>query len=376
MATSHNGNMRRLRLLSRRKSHRSSASSPRIGAAVDPRHYHPAAMAASTDRAIEVRAARPDDHAAVLELLSASLGWSADRSASRRSSPGSTSGTRSGAPPRGSRSTTVRWSAFARSCAGSTKGLMGVVYRTVRAVDTATRPTHQGRGIFRLLTLRALDDLRTQGTAFVFNTPNDQSRPGYLKMGWSSLGRVPITARITSPASPLRMLRSRVPAERWSTPSSFGHDAREVLADSGVSDLLATMRPPDGLRTHLHRRIPALALWVRAPRLPGRGPLRRCGGRVRRLPPPTTGALARVRAVRGACPGAALRRPPSGSCEPSRAAAGPTTSSAWAAPRSTSPGSSAFPVGVRSSRGVRCADDLPGARLEEWKLGLGDVELF
>ena len=61
----------------------------------------------------------------------------------------------------------------------------------VRAVDTATHPDHQGRGIFRRLTLGAVDELQADGVDFVFNTPNDQSRPGYLKMGWQAVGRVP-----------------------------------------------------------------------------------------------------------------------------------------------------------------------------------------
>ncbi len=54
-----------------------------------------------------------------------------------------------------------------------------------RAVDTATHPDHQGKGIFKKLTLQALDDIQKEGETFVFNTPNDSSRPGYLKMGWN-----------------------------------------------------------------------------------------------------------------------------------------------------------------------------------------------
>ena len=59
----------------------------------------------------------------------------------------------------------------------------------VRAVDTATHPDWQGKGIFTRLTLGALDELRDDGLDVVFNTPNDQSRPGYLKMGWSEVGQ-------------------------------------------------------------------------------------------------------------------------------------------------------------------------------------------
>ncbi|HMO12765.1 MAG TPA: GNAT family N-acetyltransferase [Pirellulaceae bacterium] len=59
-----------------------------------------------------------------------------------------------------------------------------------RAVDTATDPAFQGRGIFKRLTMAALEIAREQGGQFVFNTPNKQSRPGYLKMGWKSQGKL------------------------------------------------------------------------------------------------------------------------------------------------------------------------------------------
>src|SRR5437588_8597230 len=69
------------------------------------------------------------------------------------------------------------------------------VVRAARAVDTATHPAHQGRGIFSHLTLRAIDVLRADGTQLIFNTPNEKSLPGYLKMGWSAVGVVPVRLR-------------------------------------------------------------------------------------------------------------------------------------------------------------------------------------
>jgi GNAT superfamily N-acetyltransferase len=73
-------------------------------------------------------------------------------------------------------------------------------YRAVRAVDTATDPRFQGRGIFSRLTLKAIEQL-TGDTDFIFNTPNEKSKPGYLKMGWTEVGQVPIYARIARPIS-------------------------------------------------------------------------------------------------------------------------------------------------------------------------------
>lgn len=120
----------------------------------------------------------------------------------------------------------------------------------VRAVDTATRPDAQGMGIFSKLTLGALPDLRDDGIDVVFNTPNDKSRPGYLKMGWNVVGRVPVTARFAGPGAVRRVLGSRTGADKWSTPTDVGRPAAEALADpDAVGRLLARQPARKGIAT-------------------------------------------------------------------------------------------------------------------------------
>src|SRR4029450_11514322 len=72
----------------------------------------------------------------------------------------------------------------------------------VRAVDTATHPDFQGMGVFSRLTRAALDAMEGQ-VDLVFNTPNGKSGPGYLKLGWREVGRVPVAVRVRRP---LRLL--------------------------------------------------------------------------------------------------------------------------------------------------------------------------
>lgn len=62
--------------------------------------------------------------------------------------------------------------------------------KCVRAVDTATHPDFQRRGIFRLLTEESVEIARDDGVAMIFNTPNTKSKPGYLKMGWKEVGSI------------------------------------------------------------------------------------------------------------------------------------------------------------------------------------------
>lgn len=66
------------------------------------------------------------------------------------------------------------------------------VITSVRAVDTATHPEYQGKGIFSKLTLEAVKKSIDENIGFVFNTPNPISMIGYLKLGWYSIGSMPV----------------------------------------------------------------------------------------------------------------------------------------------------------------------------------------
>jgi GNAT superfamily N-acetyltransferase len=79
----------------------------------------------------------------------------------------------------------------------------GQIFRALRAVDTATHPDHQGKGIFKKLTLSLVDYCKQEGDHFIFNTPNQQSRPGYLKMGWVEAGKLPVWINTQRPLSML-----------------------------------------------------------------------------------------------------------------------------------------------------------------------------
>jgi GNAT superfamily N-acetyltransferase len=198
---------------------------------------------------LEIRRSTPDDRVEILALLATSLGREADprydalygwkhEENAFGPSPAwvATDGTRLA----GFR-VLMRWEFLER----------GKVLRAVRAVDTATHPDFQGQGIFTKLTLHALDELRDD-VDFVFNTPNDQSRPGYVKMGWQEIGRLPTAVRPTGLRGIPRIATARVPAERWSSPSQAGDAAADVLDDTAALErLLASLPEPTGARTRL-----------------------------------------------------------------------------------------------------------------------------
>ncbi|MEZ4866333.1 MAG: GNAT family N-acetyltransferase [Caldilineaceae bacterium] len=83
----------------------------------------------------------------------------------------------------------------------------GQIVQGARAVDTATHPAYQRMGIFSALTRQAIAELTAQGVDCIFNTPNQKSLPGYLKMGWQVAAQWPLYLK---PLRPLRMAWRRL----------------------------------------------------------------------------------------------------------------------------------------------------------------------
>ncbi len=106
------------------------------------------------------------------------------------------------------------------------------VLNAVKPVDTVTHPDCRRQGIFTKLTRAALDQARQEGVDLLFNTPNESSMPGYLKMGWKHVAGLPLYAK---PLRPIGMLK-RVLSSRlgWKSPAqaarqtTHGEDASAV----------------------------------------------------------------------------------------------------------------------------------------------------
>jgi GNAT superfamily N-acetyltransferase len=135
----------------------------------------------------------------------------------------------------------------------------GTVVKAVRAVDTATDPDYQGRGIFTRLTLQGLQELPADGVKLVFNTPNEKSLPGYLKMGWTEVGRLGTTIMPTSFRCFAVLHTARTAAGRWPVPTELGTPATDAFSDEdGLTELLAGQPESHKVRT---RRTPQFLAW-------------------------------------------------------------------------------------------------------------------
>ncbi len=143
-----------------------------------------------------------------------------------------------------------------------------------RAVDTVTHPEWRRRGIFRRLTLDLAERLRAEGTALIFNTPNPRSRAGYLAMGWSSLGRVPLSIRPLRPgriAAGLLRRRRTGPHPEPPRPPAGTRPVAELVADPAAGALLAAAWSGEP-RLHTPRTLDYLRWRYAAPPDPAEAP--------------------------------------------------------------------------------------------------------
>lgn len=118
-----------------------------------------------------------------------------------------------------------------------------------KPVDTVTHPDYQRRGIFSQLTRAAIEQAREHQVALLFNTPNANSLPGYLKLGWKPIAELPIRMSLCRPMrAALRMARR--PATKLEFDRSEFVDASVVTAAEAVQRLEAVWsntgwKPPE-----------------------------------------------------------------------------------------------------------------------------------
>jgi GNAT superfamily N-acetyltransferase len=258
----------------------------------------------------------------------------------------------------------------------------------VQAVDTATHPDYQGRGVFRRLTLAALEQLRNEAD-FVFNTPNEKSLPGYLKMGWEVVGTIPVSVRLRRPvrfAKRVSSFRDMAGSRPVDVTVAAPSASDVIYGSSEVPDLLTEMNTGRDDRISTDRSMaylgwryctaPGLDYW--AVREPGKGRLRGFG-------------VFRIRS-RGSLVEASVTdlfvRPGDRRCARSLiraiASAAPVDHLTCHFPTGTVAASAAVRSGFLPTRkGIRLAvnklrpEILPDpALLASWALSLGDVEVF
>ncbi|MDQ1431472.1 MAG: hypothetical protein QOF40_2074 [Actinomycetota bacterium] len=185
---------------------------------------------------LTVRRAGPDDFPGVLDLARRALGWTDDDAGflewKHLENP-------FGVSPMWIALDAYRIVGFRTFLRWDFVTTRGDTVLAARAVDTATDPDHQGRGIF--------------------TPPNEKSLPGYLKMGWHELGRLGVVVKPSSTRFVVVIATARRAAGRWPLATVAGTSPADAFADrSALQTLLESLPRADGLAT---RRTPEFLAW-------------------------------------------------------------------------------------------------------------------
>lgn len=110
--------------------------------------------------------------------------------------------------------------------------------KACRAVDTAIHPDYQGKGLFKSLTLALIEELKEEGVELIYNTPNSQSTPGYLKMEWEKWGKLPLKMHFNLS---LRKSKNQSLTSDWSSITPVFHkiENRSYNADEIQTSLVS-----------------------------------------------------------------------------------------------------------------------------------------
>jgi GNAT superfamily N-acetyltransferase len=114
-----------------------------------------------------------------------------------------------------------------------------------RAVEAATAPRAQGKGVFSLLNRHLMERAVDAGPTMLFSTPNANSRGGYAKLGWSWLTPVP---HVWRPVRPRRWRAPLLEAEDAIARYRGGPPPSRVATDWSPAALTWRLDPRSGHR--------------------------------------------------------------------------------------------------------------------------------
>lgn len=110
------------------------------------------------------------------------------------------------------------------------------ILQAAKPVDSVTHPDFQRQGIFSRLTRAACEEAQRLGVRLLFNTPNQNSLPGYLKLGWREIGGLSLRARAIHPLRAAWRIALRDRRTSATAPEVFRPGAEPVPAAEFFSE--------------------------------------------------------------------------------------------------------------------------------------------
>jgi hypothetical protein len=107
----------------------------------------------------------------------------------------------------------------------------GEIIHALRPVDTVTHSDYRNKGIFKKLTLDGLEKYKNNYD-LIFNTPNQNSYPGNLKMGWKKYPIkinfkfaliLPLFSKSHTKSPPINSAKNKIPHNYFTTSKSSSY---------------------------------------------------------------------------------------------------------------------------------------------------------
>lgn len=135
-------------------------------------------------------------------------------------------------------------------------------WNAIQPCDTMVHPDHRGQGIFTKMTETALAYYEDQPIDLVFNFPNNMSRPGYLKMGWQEVQKIPEYYRFNDLQTTVREKVDSSTIQTLASVACSGVNLYNSVRDFSTPD------SPDTIEISIVDRVPTetlLSLHERSP---------------------------------------------------------------------------------------------------------------
>lgn len=104
----------------------------------------------------------------------------------------------------------------------------GQLLRAFQPCDTIVSKKARGKGLFRKLNEARKQYAKNVNADFIFNFPNENSLPGYLKMGWSFVDKLTWQVKVLKPLQVLKNSKSNAQSVRIEVQEKYLLDINQI----------------------------------------------------------------------------------------------------------------------------------------------------
>lgn len=136
----------------------------------------------------------------------------------------------------------------------------GQLLKAFQPCDTIVSKKARGKGLFRKLNEARKEYARSVKADFLFNFPNQNSLPGYLKMGWSLVDKLTWQVKVLKPLQVLKNSKSDAQSVRIEVQKKYALDSSQIqkaLANNVESENLVELNATSSYYEYRYKNHPS-----------------------------------------------------------------------------------------------------------------------